>query len=125
MVLIDDEEKTVIEPLFDDLVTSKKLYDFDLMMESGHITGYQIADQNKIHTIVSALEKLADPSTFQAKYAVGTDLGVLLFAMGDGNHSFATAKAIREEKKKTLSADQQASHPARFALVELVNVHDE
>ena len=44
--------------------------------------------------------------------------------MGDGNHSFATAKAIREEKKKTLSPAERADHPARFALVELVNVHD-
>lgn len=52
-------------------------------------------------------------------------MGVLLFAMGDGNHSFATAKAIWEEKKKMLSEEEKASHPARFALVELNNVHDE
>ena len=44
--------------------------------------------------------------------------------MGDGNHSLATAKAIREEKKTSLTPEQKANHPARFAIVELVNVHD-
>ena len=125
MVLIDDEHKTVIEPLFTDVETNKKLYDFDLMMRGGHIVGYQISDEQKIAQVIAALEVLAEPSLFQSKYHVGADKWVLLFAMGDGNHSLATAKAIREEKKKTLSADQKANHPARFALVELVNVHDE
>lgn len=44
--------------------------------------------------------------------------------MGDGNHSLATAKAIREEKKKGLSEEEKADCPARFAIVELVNIHD-
>jgi hypothetical protein len=70
------------------------------------------------------LEKLADKETFKQKYNVDDDLKVLLFAMGDGNHSFATAKAIWEEKKKSLTEAEQATHPARFALVEINNVHD-
>ncbi len=125
MVLIDDPEKTVIEPLFADRANLQKLYDFDLMMHGGHVTGYQIDDEKKIQQVISALEKLAEPKVFQQKYGVGEDKGVLLFAMGDGNHSLATAKAIREEKKKSLNDDQKKNHPARFALVELVNVHDE
>jgi hypothetical protein len=67
---------------------------------------------------------LADKEVFKNKYNVGDDLGVLLFAMGDGNHSFATAKAIWEEKKKSLSPEEMENHPARFALVEINNVHD-
>lgn len=125
MVLIDDEKKTVIEPLFADIKTFKKLYDVDLMMNGGHIIGYQLSDEQKIVQIITALQVLSDPQKFQSKYHVGSDVWVLLFAMGDGNHSLATAKAIREEKKKNLDVDQKAIHPARFALVELVNVHDE
>ena len=125
MVLIDDPDKMVIEPLFANRANLQKLYDFDLMMNGGHATGYQIDDEQQIQGVISALEKLAEPKLFQQKYSVRPDKGVLLFAMGDGNHSLATAKAIREEKKKTLTPDQQQNHPARFALVELVNVHDE
>lgn len=132
MVLIDDEEKTVIEPLFADTTSYETLYDTDLMMNGGHIIWYKISDEQKIQNVMTALEKLSDKKTFAKKYTVGDEKWVLLFAMGDGNHSFATAKAIREEKKKTLSGDDYENprsaagfHPARFALVELVNVHDE
>lgn len=122
MVLIDDPEKTVIEPLFKESL--KKLYDFDLMMNSGHITGYQVNDERLINQIANALEKLADAKKFSAKY--GSEKGVLLYAMGDGNHSLATAKAIWERiKSEAKDFAQVANHPARFALVELVNVHDE
>lgn len=124
MVLIDDPDRTVIEPLFADVSHYTRLYDTDLMMSGGHITGYQISDEQKISQIVDALTDLAQPQVFQQKYAVGAEKGVLLFAMWDGNHSLATAKAIWEEKKKTLNQDQRSDHPARFALVELVNVHD-
>lgn len=75
--------------------------------------------------MASALQKLADPQSFSQKYKVPESIGVLLFAMGDGNHSLATAKAIRETKKQTLTVEEQQNHPARFALVELVNIHDE
>jgi len=125
MVLIDDPEKIVIEPLANNIQNYTKLYDFDLMMEGGHITGYQINDETTINNIAARLEKLTDKEIFKNKYGVGDELGVLLFAMGDGNHSFATAKAIWEEKKQNLTLEQQKNHPARFALVELNNIHDE
>lgn len=125
MVLIDDPQKTVIEPLFNNIANHEKLYDTDLMMNGGHITWYKIADETSINTIASNLEKLADKEVFKNKYALNQDLGVLLFAMGDGNHSLATAKAIREEKKQWLSEEEKLDHPARFALVELVNIHDD
>ena len=124
MVLIDDPEKKVIEPLAEKLDKFKKMYDFDLMMDGWHIAWYQITDEETINGIVKWLEELADKNVFKNKYWVGDDLWVLLFAMWDGNHSFATAKAIWEAKKITLTEEERANHPARFAIVEIENVHD-
>ncbi len=123
LVLIDDPEKTVIEPLFTGNL--KKVYDFDLMKNGGHLTGRHIDDETIIQRIAHNLERLADPDFFSERYSVA-DEGVLLYAMGDGNHSFATAKALWE----TIKADAQdttaiMNHPARYALVELVNLHDD
>ncbi|PLX86222.1 MAG: DUF1015 domain-containing protein [Desulfuromonas sp.] len=121
MVLIDDPQKTVIEPLFEEQLET--LYDFDLLENGGHLSGYRVADQRLIDQVVAALEKLADPVAYRQKYHSSD--AVMLYAMGDGNHSFATAKAIWEKLKA--EADDPAAimdHPARYALVELVNVHD-
>lgn len=125
MVLIDDPEKTVIEPLFTQKEKYPKIYDTDLMMNGGHITWYKIADEESIQDIVKNIEKLADKKMFTKKYKLDEDKGVLLFAMGDGNHSLATAKAIWEEKKQGLNQEEKEEHPARFALIELVNIHDD
>ena len=125
MVLIDDPEKTVIEPIANKISESDKLYDFDLMMNGGHISGYRIERLEAIEEIANSLNKLADPNLFRQKYDIDEDKGVLLFAMGDGNHSFATAKACWDNIKEDLSEEEKQNHPARFALVELVNVHDE
>ncbi|HQJ07679.1 MAG TPA: DUF1015 domain-containing protein [Deltaproteobacteria bacterium] len=123
MVLIDDPGRTVIEPLFGK--NPSMVYDFDLMENSGHIKGYMIDDPGVIGEVAQALTALADPDTFQEKYRV-EDRDVLLYAVGDGNHSLATAKEIWENLKRKAS-DKAAvmNHPARYALVELVNLHDE
>ncbi len=120
LVLIDDPEGTVIEPLEAQNDQLLRLYDFDLMLGSGHLTGYGVPSVVEA-SIVSALERLAEPQAFQARYGAGTDKGVLLFAVGDGNHSLATAKLLWETLKPKMGMD----HPARYALVELENVHDE
>jgi hypothetical protein len=125
MVLIDDPDRTVIEPLAEKAESFPKLYDFELMMKGGHIRGYKVEDGETVSGILSALEKLADPGIFRSKYGVDEHKGVLLFAVGDGNHSLASAKGHWENVRKTLSAEEQEYHPARFALVEIVNVHDE
>ena len=125
MVLIDDPEKQVIEPLKANVKDENLLYDFDLMMNGGHIKWWKISGEETIIQIVNWLKKLNNSDSFKEKYGLTEDLGVLLFAMWDGNHSFATAKAIWEEKKKTLSPEEQQNDPARFALVEINNVHDE
>jgi hypothetical protein len=121
LVLIDDPQRTVIEPLAQTSAKLKKLYDSDLMLGSGHLRGYLVDDPQMEAQVVGALTRLADPQHFQTKYGVGEDQGVLLFAMGDGNHSLATAKAIWEKLKPTVGMN----HPARYALVEVENVHDE
>jgi hypothetical protein len=120
LVLIDDPERTVIEPVGVAKSKLEKICDFDLMLCSGHLTGYAVntALEDKV---VAALRGLASPEVFAAKYGIGNNNPVLLFAMGDGNHSLATAKAVWEEMKPRVGMD----HPARYALVEIENVHDE
>ena len=120
LVLIDDPEKTVIEPLEKSKGTLKKIYDFELMLGSGHLTGYALPEMLE-NQVVAFLRRLAKPEIFSEKYGIDPDKPVLLFAMGDGNHSLATAKAVWERMKPEVGLD----HPARYALVELENVHDE
>jgi len=124
MVLIDDPEKTVIEPLSDNISTYEKLYDFDLMMDGGKIQGYKISDEKSIDSVLSAIANLADPETFMKKYSLQNKMDVLLFAVGDGNHSLASAKVHWQNVKAELNADEMINHPARYALVELINIHD-
>ena len=120
LVLIDDPDKTVIEPLVQKRSTLPQSYDVNLMQNSGKLKGYHIKDSNLELQVVDALRRLARPETFSEKYDIGQDQGVLLFAMGDGNHSLATAKAIWEKIKSKVGMD----HPARYAMVEIENVHD-
>ena len=125
MLLIDDPAKTVIEPLTDQKQKFEKAYDFDLMKDGGNIVGYKIETDADLQNILSALKSLADKETFCEKYQLSQPKDVLLFAVGDGNHSLATAKACWEQIKTSLSDKEQQNHPARFALVEVVNVHDD
>ena len=99
LVLIDDPECTVIDPMLEQTESLPKLYDFELMLESGHLRGYSVNDPTLEQQVMYALAKLADPATFSDRYNVPSEQGVLLFAMGDGNHSLATAKAIWEKIK--------------------------
>lgn len=123
MLLIDDPARSVIEPLHAKMHSLPGLYDFDLLKGSGHVRGALVADADLIEGVTKALEKLADPRAYESRYS---DSHVLLFAVGDGNHSLATAKAIWEETKKAGASDATImDHPARYALVELVNIYDE
>ena len=121
LVLIDDPERNVIEPLGKSKLKLKELYDFELMAGSGHLSGYLVTDPSIEMDIISGLKRLADPQIFSKKYGITTNEPLLLFAMGDGNHSLATAKAIWEKNKALVGMD----HPSRYALVEIENVHDE
>jgi hypothetical protein len=124
LVLIDDPEKTVIEPVTTAVAESpgllEPLYDTELMLDSGRLYGARIKDPALEERVLQALARLADPQRFRQHYGAGEDKGVLLFAVGDGNHSLATAKSIWEKIKPDVGMD----HPARYALVEVENVHD-
>jgi hypothetical protein len=125
LVLIDDPDRTVIEPLAELAMRLsdglRRRYSFDLMMGGGHLTGYQVVDPQVEAGVIQALNALADAETLKAKYSLEGDQRGFLFAMGDGNHSLATAKSIWEQMKPQVGMD----HPARYALVEIENVHDE
>ena len=116
MVFINDPEDRVIGALHEKRTALPKLYDFALSADGGHIRGWQIAD-----AAADAVDACLDALTADA-YA-GDDTPVI-FAMGDGNHSLATAKKCWEELKPGLSEEERKSHPARYSLVELVNIHD-
>ncbi len=122
MLLIDDADLTVIEPLDKEKETFDIAYDFKLMQDSGSIRGY-VVDDKAAARIDAAIAKLADKDGFHKKYNVSEDKGVLLFAVGDGNHSLATAKECYERIKAKIGDDAK-NHPARYALVEVTNVHD-
>ena len=109
MLLIDDKGKTVIEQI----EKGEMVYDFDLMQNSGHLSGWLLSDfeAERVLAALSELDENAD--------------GNLLFAVGDGNHSLATAKTCWENLKATLTEEQKENHPARFCLVEVENIHDE
>jgi len=121
LVLIDDADCSVIDPVTAAAEELPLLYDFDLMQGSGHLKGRLVNKPELESGVVEALERLASPEVFYPKYNVSHDQGVLLFAVGDGNHSLATAKAIWEKIKPVVGMD----HPARYALVEIENVHDD
>ncbi len=121
LVLIDDPDCSVIDPISAEAASLPLLYDFDLMQGSGHLTGRLVNNPILEKQMIAALERLASPEVFYSKYGVTPEHGVLLFAVGDGNHSLATAKAIWEKIKPVVGMD----HPARYALVEIENVHDE
>jgi hypothetical protein len=118
--LIDDPEDRVFCEVQKKQDSLPLLYDFELMLGSGHILGREINDSQLEAEIVNNLRALARPEVFYPKYDVSKDYGILLFAMGDGNHSLATAKMIWEKLKPVVGMD----HPARYALVEIENIHD-
>lgn len=125
MLLIDDPERTVIEPLFKKLDAFRPVYDTDLMQEGGHITGWLIEEGPETDAILKAVEQLADPDAFRKKYQLQQDYPLLNLAVGDGNHSMATAKAAWEKIREGLSQEERKTHPARYCLCEIVNIHDE
>ena len=117
MVLIDDPNHTVIDPLFDQSLPA--LYDTELMLGGGRVRGWHVRDGALIEQVVTALRGLISGNGDSAD-------APMLYAMGDGNHSFATAQAVWQELKDNQGGlAAVAEHPARHALVELVNLHDD
>ena len=122
MLLADDLGRTVIEPLAAQTGGMELLYDFDLMEQGGHVRGWQLTG-GQLAQVAGALSALADPAAFNAKYGTKNQ-PVMLFAVGDGNHSLATAKECYERQKRLMPPEKWDTLPARYALCELVNLHD-
>ena len=112
LMLCDDQKKTIIEPLAAEKENMQKVYDFSLCAGGGKIQGWLLGGELtvKVNAALAAYELEKLPMTY---------------AVGDGNHSLATAKACYEELKKNNPGVDLSNHPARFALVELENIHDE
>jgi len=120
LVLYDDPHHTVLAEVLarrDELAIA---YDVELMLGSGRLTGRLLSDVELQDSVLSALAALVEPVASSARYELPADQ-LISFATGDGNHSLAAAKGIWEELRQ---AGAPADHPARWALVELVNLHD-
>ena len=122
MLLTDDPGRTVIEPLAAQTGEMELLYDFELMEQGGHIKGWLLGEA-QLAQVAGALSALAEPAAFSKKYGTENQ-PVMLFAVGDGNHSLATAKECYERQKRLVPPERWDTIPARFALCELVNLHD-
>ncbi|MGD9910746.1 MAG: DUF1015 domain-containing protein, partial [Candidatus Izemoplasmatales bacterium] len=107
LVLINDSSSRIIEKLYQEKEKYPVLYDFDLNMNGGHLKGYYIKDTEEI---ISSFDRLE---------------GNIKMVVGDGNHSLASAKVCWDNLKKTLTEEEQLSHPARYALVEVISIYDE
>lgn len=123
MILIQDETKTVIEGLAAKVAEFDVVYDVEAMQNGGHLKGWKISQPAQVEAILASIEALLDKTIADQK-----SQEPLFWAMGDGNHSLATAKARWEEVKTELAAkgesqDSIMAHPARFALAEVVNLH--
>jgi|GEM_PF-16433 len=112
LVLLNDPRKKVIEPLVRRIKNFPTLYDFKLMENGGRIRGSFIGDKDEINELYERLDMVSQEND-------------ILFAVGDGNHSLATAKTVWDEFKQSLSKEKRRNHPKRFALVEIVNLYDE
>lgn len=123
MMLADDPGCTLIEPIAARKDELRKVYEGELMLGGGHIAGWAVEDAAMLEQIDVALNALGSREAFDAKYPQAKGAATLTLAVGDGNHSLATAKACWEELKKTLTPEQQQNHPARWCLAEVCNVH--
>lgn len=113
MLLIDDPKDTVLSPVYQARGNCAMVYDTDLAQDGGHIKGWFVDDERLLSGIVDSLLAL------KAKAKDG-----MLFAMGDGNHSLASAKAVWEEKKRGMTEEERETSPLRYALCEVVNLYD-
>ena len=122
MLLIDDPKRTVIEPIATRAGELSTAYDFDLMLGGGHVCGKWL-DREAMAGLESALTALVAPDQLAERYG-DASLAPLLFAVGDGNHSLASAKEAYNEVKVQIGEEAAKNHPSRYALVEIVNLHD-
>lgn len=120
MLLVNDPDKTLVEETGLSVKNAAPCYDTRLEPEAGHVRGWTVSSDEDLAALADAVERIGKANT-------GPDGSSFLFAVGDGNHSLATAKAVWEEYRNAhhLTGEAAQHHPARYALVEIVNIHDE
>lgn len=113
LMLVVDKENKLMSMLDSEYSNMEKVYDFELMEGGGHLEGAKVQSPELLQKVADTLEELfvENGSTFS-------------FAVGDGNHSLATAKCYWEELKKALSPEELKNHPARYCLAEIINLYD-
>lgn len=120
LMLCDDDKFSLIEPIAAVKNELTKLYDFELMEGGGRICGWLVSGE-----IADAFDdRLAAYVQLLPQKYPGMDNSEVLLAVGDGNHSLATAKSCYEALKQAHPDEDLSSHPARYSLVELENIHD-
>lgn len=122
MLLADDPDCALIEPLTAKKAQLEQVYDFDLMEDSGHLSGWKLP-QEEMERIFAWSAERAEPKASEERYGVWEETP-MVFAVGDGNHSLATAKTCYEKIKAEIGEEAAKEHPSRWALVELVNLYD-
>lgn len=121
LMLCDDHDKVLIEPIAAKKADLSKLYDFELMEGGNRIAGWLVDGAEA----AAFNDRLTEYTANVGKKYADLDGVPMVFAVGDGNHSLATAKSCYEELKANNPGKDLSMHPARFALVELENIHDE
>lgn len=123
LMLLDDANFSIIEPIKKNKNELKKLYQQELMLDGGVVAGWAITDSKEIKRIQEKLNSLNNEKEFKEKY--DTNHTVFSCIAGDGNHSLATAKAYWEEVKQTLPKKDWENYPARYCLVEMENIQSD
>lgn len=123
MLLVNDPDHCLVEKAGEIAKKAPAVYDGDLMLKAGHIAGWALKTEEQLNCVFSSLEKIFEKNT-------APDGSTFMFAVGDGNHSLATAKAVWDEYRQELKAqgkteEEIALSNARYALVEIVNIYDE
>lgn len=125
LMLADDEGRTLVEPVAAQTARLPLLYEGELALGGGSIRGWAVEDPALLAGVESALAALGSQKAFDEKYPGAAGAPPMTLAVGDGNHSLATAKAFWEELKPTLPEEERTSHPARWCLAEVCNLHSD
>ena len=119
VVLYDDRKIHIADNLYARKSELEPLYNFNLNLDGGHIEGYKVKN---VEGIIRLFDQLLTPEYLQETFKTKNQF---LFAVADGNQSLVTAKEHWNNIKKMLTEDEQSAHPARYALVEAINIHDD
>ena len=124
LLLCDDPQGAVFGPLPGRKGQMESLYDFELMEQGGHLRGWRL-DGESLALVAHALRKLWEPDALRERYGLGEGKTPFQLAVGDGNHALAAAKACYERQKRLTPPEKWAELPSRYALCEMVDLHDE